>query len=82
MCRVVVGADLRACVRACERICVWSLFICFFLCFFVFFFLKKKSTKEIDYVYQGELGENVLVEGVPYDFFKVGRRYMIGGSLV
>ena len=31
---------------------------------------------------EGELGENVLVEGVPYDFFVLGRRYMLGGALV
>ena len=31
---------------------------------------------------EGELGENVLVAGVPYDFFALGRSYMLGGSLV
>lgn len=31
---------------------------------------------------EGELGENVLVSGVPYHFFAVGRQYMLGGSLV
>lgn len=30
----------------------------------------------------GDLGENVLVAGVPYNFFSVGRSYLLGNSLV
>ena len=31
---------------------------------------------------EGELGENVLVGEIPYDFFVVGRRYMLGSATV
>ena len=31
---------------------------------------------------EGDLGENVLVSGLPYGFFRLGKQYVVGGATV
>jgi hypothetical protein len=31
---------------------------------------------------EGDLGENVLVSGLPYSFFRLGKQYVVGGATV
>jgi len=43
---------------------------------------KIRENKEYAEIESGDLGENILVEGLPFTFFKIGERYKFGDKLL